>query len=681
MAQLGAKHQPVCFMHLHVLKNEYCFYFCTPFLIPCFVVPYRNFVTSVNTEYNPLIFKNNKELSTLLSNQILINQSHRTLSDQQIEVLCLGLNFIPQQTMAKQSDLSESLLKLTRDIDTAIILSNKKGNRKLKGWLSKHIQSEWKPEELSWRSDPEIKTLLNNILNFEAGTISSSQKDISPIIQEIKQWRDVHILKSDKGRNTVIWQVTDYDKEALRQLNDKTTYKELSKQEFDAQLLLIKNKCQTISESLLALDYISPAEDEAICKRPPTGSAIYFLPKIHKNQQPITKTYPGRPIVATYTSVTYLLDKYITEITGILLKKIPGSLVDTQDFIKQLPSSDLPSGTKLITADVTSLYPNIPWDEGIEATVSFYSENFQILKDYCFKTRMRKPPLPRVFREILTLILSNSMIHFKERRFFHQITGTAMGCCISVFFANCYMYSVTRSIILSPPSWLVSFLRFIDDLFFITTVYDQTIFDEMITGISNDSIKYEVCAPAEEQNFLDTTVKIRNNGLVIQPFTKETASGAYLHPCSNHPHHTIRATPYSQFLRIRRISSHLYIFNKHAYKMKMDFIRMGYSKKLLNTTFRKVAKIKKEDLLLKTEKPPIAGSFKFITRFNQLYDWKALRNLLDELHTTIIKHYCSAPNSNIGIMQTIENKPIHLIFCNNQNLQSHYSGFLKKSEN
>ena len=115
--------------------------------------------------------------------------------------------------------------------------------------------------------------------------------------------------------------------------------------------------------------------------------------------------------------------------------------------------------------------------------------------------------------------------------------------------------------------------------------------------------------------------------------------------------------------------------------MKMDFIRMGYSKELLNTTFRKVAKIKKEDLLQKTEKPPIAGSFKFITRFNQLYDWKALRNLLDELHTTIIKHYCSAPNSNIGIMQTIENKPIHLIFCNNQNLQSHYSGFLKKSEN
>lgn len=114
--------------------------------------------------------------------------------------------------------------------------------------------------------------------------------------------------------------------------------------------------------------------------------------------------------------------------------------------------------------------------------------------------------------------------------------------------------------------------------------------------------------------------------------------------------------------------------------MKMDFIRLGYSKQLLNTALDKVAKMKKEDLLQKIDKPPIAGSFKFITRFNRLYDWKALRNLLEEFHTAIVNHYCTEPDSNTGIMQTIEDKSIHLIFSNNQNLQSHYTGFLKKIE-
>jgi hypothetical protein len=113
--------------------------------------------------------------------------------------------------------------------------------------------------------------------------------------------------------------------------------------------------------------------------------------------------------------------------------------------------------------------------------------------------------------------------------------------------------------------------------------------------------------------------------------------------------------------------------------MKMDFIRMGYSKKLLNTVFHRVANIKQEELFQKIDKPPIAGSFKFITCFNQLYDWNSLRNLLEELHTALIDHYCTDPNSNARIVQTLENKSINLIFRNNRNLQSYYSGSLKKS--
>jgi hypothetical protein len=144
------------------------------------------------------------------------------------------------------------------------------------------------------------------------------------------------------------------------------------------KLLAIQLQCHEKSENLLSLRLISPVEDEHICKRPPTGSAIYFLPKIHKNEQTSCRTFPGRPNVATYSSVTYLLDKYITEITGHLLPLIPGSLIDTQDFLRKLPDNPVSSGSTLLTADVTSLYPNIPWDEGIIAATDINITNMNI---------------------------------------------------------------------------------------------------------------------------------------------------------------------------------------------------------------------------------------------------------------------------------------------------------------
>jgi len=60
-------------------------------------VPYRNFVTSISETYQPLIFKSTKMINNLLKNNILINQTVTPLSDGAIELLCLGLNFIPSK--------------------------------------------------------------------------------------------------------------------------------------------------------------------------------------------------------------------------------------------------------------------------------------------------------------------------------------------------------------------------------------------------------------------------------------------------------------------------------------------------------------------------------------------------------------------------------------------------------
>jgi hypothetical protein len=134
------------------------------------------------------------------------------------------------------------------------------------------------------------------------------------------------------------------------------------------------------------------------------------------------------------------------------------------------------------------------------------------------------------------------MIHFKEKRFFHHIKGTAMGFCIYVYFANCYMFVVNRPLVLNPHTWLVCFLRFIGDLFFIICQPNQRDFSNAVENISNKNIRYEIVNPANTHNFLDTTVTIKTNMIVLE-YSKETASGSYLHPSSTHPYHTMKGKP------------------------------------------------------------------------------------------------------------------------------------------
>lgn len=564
------------------------------------------------------------------------------------------------------------------DINKQIVLFKKKETEN-KGWLSKIVKSEWTPDEQTWTSDHRVAPLLVKLSDPEELVNPILHTSTLETLKKLRENKEIHILKADKGRNTVIWSTTDYNKEAARQLADSSTYYELSEEAYNTELIQIQSKCSLMAENLLALNHISPTEDEAIQKREPKGAEIYFLPKIHKEIQKESQTFPGRPIVATFSAVTYLLDKYITEVTSHLIRLIPGSLMDTQDFLNQLPSHPLPGSAVLTTADVSSLYPSIPWKEGIEASTQFYKENLLSLSNKATELKKRKPPPPHLFKRLLELVLTNSMITFKNERYFKQIKGTAMGCCISVYFANCYMFSLTRNLINNRPSWLITFLRFIDDLFFITSTNDGSEMDKLIQSISNESIRYEVSIPGKTQNFLDTTITLNKKGIIsFAPFSKETASGAYLHPSSTHPRHTITASPYSQFLRLRRISSNKYIYRKHAQPMKRDFVNMGYPKTLIQRLYTIIGRKTVAELFDKKENPS-KNAFRLVTKFNFSHDWKKTNSDLKTLHQAIITHYEEeGPNKNEDVASIFRDKPIKLVTGNEPNINSFFSSHVKK---
>ena len=129
-------------------------------------------------------------------------------------------------------------------------------------------------------------------------------------------------------------------------------------------------------------------------------------------------------------------------------------LKDTTDFINFIETKKFPANTILVSMDVTSLYTNIPQEEGINTVCQAY-------EDY----HSKEPSIPvRYLREMLSLILQENSFQFDGKDYL-QIHGTAMGTKMAVAFANIFMAKIEREILRLSYKKPLVWKRFIDDVF------------------------------------------------------------------------------------------------------------------------------------------------------------------------------------------------------------------------
>ena len=94
-------------------------------------------------------------------------------------------------------------------------------------------------------------------------------------------------------------------------------------------------------------------------------SEFYMLPKIHKDRV----NPPGRPILSGNSCPTERISKFIDFFLQPNVKNIASYIKDTTDFLLMLDNlGTLPPNCLLVTLDVSSLYTNIPNEEGRQAT-------------------------------------------------------------------------------------------------------------------------------------------------------------------------------------------------------------------------------------------------------------------------------------------------------------------------
>jgi len=283
--------------------------------------------------------------------------------------------------------------------------------------------------------------------------------NIHPLIESsltaLKNDKNIIITNCDKNLGVCIIDRSNYEKEAMRQLSDSTSYKRL------ISLPSTDNLYDPLIEMLLFHDmrYISGTMQETIISKyllqlqhkPLKAARFYLLMKIHKS--PIV----GRPIVSSIGTATFFASKYLDKLLQPLAKQTAFYVKNSFTFLADLSTKRFSSSAVILTADVDSLYPSIPIEDGLVQ-----------LSEFLRISKVKDKEINFIV-DLTSWVLKNNFIEFGNL-FFLQTKGTAMGTPVAVAFATIYLAMLERTVlfqcVLLDPSFSVLYAkRYIDDIF------------------------------------------------------------------------------------------------------------------------------------------------------------------------------------------------------------------------
>ena len=213
-----------------------------------------------------------------------------------------------------------------------------------------------------------------------------------------------------------------------------------------------------------------------------------------------------------------------------IAQKQKSYLKDTTDFINLIETTRVPKNAILVSMDVTSIYTNIPQEEGFETVCKTYDSFY---KD--------SPPIPTQYlKRALKLILQENSFEFNGKNYL-QTHGTAMGTKMAVAFANIFMAGVETEILNQSAFKPLVWKRYIDDMFSIWNIHKHQVMQFIeLANKHHQTIKFTAEISYTKITFLDTNVFkgerfTEKSILDIETHFKPTETFQYTHFSSCHP--------------------------------------------------------------------------------------------------------------------------------------------------
>ena len=519
-----------------------------------------------------------------LNRNAITNLSDYTLIDNERDLLTRGLSYVPDFNHNSHT-LHTNTTQFIQSTYTQYHFRNKPNRQP--NPLQRN--TNWAPPI---PLNPTLTNVTQEIYNLARNTIiqpsnPNSDNPHAQAIHSLTHNPNITIKRADKGGSIVIMNTTDYINKALTHLNDTTVYKQEpidnTSSHWDTITFYITDKHFRDEISTDLAHYIQPV-------RPPRTPLFYFLPKIHKHN------IPPRPIISGCDSPTDRISKYLTQIFQPIVETQPTYLKDTKHLLQLIDTHPpLSTDTYLVTADVSSLYTNIPHEEGIQAALEAVDTHRHTLPT--------DTPRNKIIKQFLQFILKGNYFDFLDKHY-SQIQGCPMGTKMAPPYANIFMHTFEQPLINSHPHNILLWKRYIDDIFFLWKGTHESLQAFMKRANStHPTIKLTFEYSKHTAHFLDVTIYKTHNVLHTTIFRKPTDKHLVLHYSSHHPLHLKRNIIYTQALRYKRIISGQKQLEKEITCLKDIFTARGYPPRLITQQVNKALLIPRQTLLLNKNKP------------------------------------------------------------------------------
>ena len=510
-----------------------------------------------------------------MENVNVINLSSYTLSEFETRVLSLGTSFIPSQHVDfGLNDMTE----FTRSIKIRDFF--KDCNRPKPAFYNKK-RSSWVPPDPSHRDVTQLLSALAQLDlddSFKVSTpiVSNLTEQEDKALNDLLRLRNIVIKPADKSGCFVVMDKADYIQKVNSLLEDRATYQQVDR-DYTCEV------ADDINGYLLDFQYRYNIQPQLIKQlkppREPRTSQLYILPKTHKEGN------PPRPIVSACDYATSNISEFITQLITPLAKKNPTYLGSTKEFVELIEG--LPNFSRsgfrnffMVTADIKSMYTNIPHDQGIDSVIRCIDENRSTMPNHT--------PHSRVIRMFLHFILKQNYFQFMDK-FYLQVEGVAMGCKLAPALANIFMYDLEKVMLEPYMNILKVWRRYIDDIFFIwiKTFKKLQEFMEHCNSF-HPSIEFTFTVSQTEVDFMDVKViRDKTGKLNTTVYQKPSKRNTYLHHSSFHPAHIFSNIVYNQARRYRTINSVDRRFRSQLFKLKSHFQQRNYSRIFIKKQFNK----------------------------------------------------------------------------------------------
>jgi len=361
-----------------------------------------------------------------------------------------------------------------------------------------------------------VVTQLQKFMNNKQ-QVNNIQKEFNMLMKKTRSFCknnfDIIFTKADKGNITVALDKAHYLDSVNGMLKDNTTYEMIQKN----PVKKVETKLNELLKRWLALGFISKEESYKLKGSDCTLSKAYGLPKIHK------ENVPFRIIVSSINSTLNSFADYLRKILHNSLPLARSHVKNSFQLFNTLSGKKIPEKHLLLSLDVKSLFTNIP----LELILEGIGDRWNYIQN---KTKISK----KEFIIAVQFILDSTFFTF-DNIIYKQIYGTPMGSPLSPILADIVMQDLEEKAMNILSIDFPFYYRYVDDILLLTPDDKVDTILDIFNSIHN-RLQFTVELEKNRSiNFLDLSLIVKNEALIIDWYKKETSSGRYLSYHSGHP--------------------------------------------------------------------------------------------------------------------------------------------------